>query len=307
MAIPTSRTKAKGTILLDTELCHGCGRCVQVCKDFSLKLENGKVALSNQSAFGCIACGHCMAICPEGAIQIQGRTMSPADLFPLPNPAMAASYEQILATFERRRSIREFKDQEVSDEMIEKILRAARTSPMGLPPSDVNVLVIHGKERNRAFAGDFCNYLDSIRWFISGWFLTLMRPFWGKENDQMFRQFLKPAIELFIDEFKKGNNWVNYDAPVSFYFYGSPYTDPADTIVAATHAMIAAESLGLGTCMLGLIHPCIQKGKKAAAFRQKHGIRFPSQEGLVVIAGYPDVDYKNGIRRTFASETHLKG
>lgn len=80
-----------------------------------------------------------------------------------------------------------------------------------------------------------------------------------------------------------------------------PYADPADPIVAATYAMIAAESLGLGTCMLGAVHPFIQNGKAAQRFRKKYGIHHKSREGLFVIMGYPNVEYGKGIRRTFAS------
>jgi nitroreductase len=100
---------------------------------------------------------------------------------------------------------------------------------------------------------------------------------------------------------RKGIDLVTYDAPLAMYFYGSPYSDPADPIVAATYAMLAAETLGLGTCMLGGIHPMIQNGKKAREFREKHGIKFASREGLFVIFGHPKVKYQHGIRRTFAS------
>ena len=64
--------------------------------------------------------------------------------------------------------------------------------------------------------------------------------------------------------------------------------------------MLAGESLGLGTCMLGGVHPLIQNGKKAKIFRENWGIKFPSQEGLIVVFGYPAVKYKKGVRRTFA-------
>ncbi len=301
MAIPTSRTKEKATIIIDTDKCTGCGQCVEVCKDFSLCLENNKAKISETSVFGCIGCGHCMAICPTGAIEISGRELSKDDLFDLPPEKSATNYEQLFALFQRRRSVREFLDKEIKPEIVEKILDAARTSPMGLPPSDVNVLILDCKEKTRQFAVDFCNYLYEMKWFVSKWFLTLMRPFWGKTNDEFFRGFVKPAFDVYIKNMSAGIDLVYYGAPLAIYFYGSPYCDPADPIVAATTAMYAAESLGLGTCMIGMVHPLIQNGKKAKKFRVKHGIKYASREGLFVIFGYPAVKYRKGIKRTFAS------
>lgn len=300
MAIPTSRTKESAKISIDNTRCMGCGLCIEVCKSFNLSLENEKV-VSKNSVYGCIGCGHCMAICPQEAIKIRGRCLTPDDILTLPEPQENASYEEVLSLLLQRRSIREFKEVSVAKEIIEKVIEAAKTSPMGLPPSDVNLLVFDSPAKVRQFAEDFCDYLEGIKWLVSGWFLALMRPFWGKTNDELFRGFVRPTIDLYLDNMKKGINLVNYDAPVAMYFYGSPYADPADPIVAATYAMIAAESLGLGTCMLGAVHPFIQYGKGAQKFRQKYGIRFKSREGLFVIMGYSKVEYQKGIRRTFAS------
>jgi nitroreductase len=280
---------------------------VSVCSDYGLALENKKVRLSETACFGCIGCGHCMAVCPAGAIEIHGRELSPGDLFELPDKGSAATYGQLLSLLQRRRSVREFKDIPVERDLVEKILAAARTAPMGIPPSDVNVLVWDSREKVRAFAEGFCDYLESIRWLVSGWFLTLMRPFWGKANDEMFRDFIKPLFHIYVDNMRQGINVVNYDASVAIYFYGSPYADPADPVIAATYAMVAGEALGLGTCMLGAIHPMIQNGKKAKMFREKHGIKYPSKEGLFVIFGHPDVKYNKGVNRTFASVTGWKG
>lgn len=301
MAIPTSRTKEPAQINIVGEKCNGCGLCVSVCKDFSYKLENGKVMLSGTPLFGCIGCGHCMAICPTHAIEIHGRELSPADLYTLPGREKAATYEQMLHLLQSRRSIREFKDIPVEKELVAKILDTARTAPMGLPPSDVNVLVLENQARVRAFAKDYCDFLESIKWMVSDWFITLMRPFWGKENDEMFRGFIKPVVDIYTSSMREGVNVVNYDAPLAMYFYGTPYSDPADPIIVATYAMIAAESLGLGACMLGAIHPFIQSGNEARKFRQKQGIKYKSREGLFVIFGHPKVKYHKGINRTFAS------
>ena len=156
----------------------------------------------------------------------------------------------------------------------------ARTAPMGLPPSDVNVVIFDSREKSYAFAKDYSEYLDSMKWFVSRWFLSIMRPFWGKTNDEMFRNFIRPLFDIYINKMKEGVNLVNYDAPLSMYFYGSPYTDPADPIVAATYAMLAAESLGFGTCMLGGIHPLIQNGKKARKLLISQGTWYCNKKGM---------------------------
>jgi len=316
MAIPTSRTREKGHIHIDAAQCNGCGKCVEVCKDFGLELVEvhaqsappGPKAHASQTAkaketslFGCYACGHCMAACPQEAITIHGRTLSPSDLFQLPTLQHKASYEQLLNLLQHRRSIREFVDKKVEPEVIDKILTAATTSPMGIPPSDVHVLVFDSKEKNRKFAEDYCAFLQGKRWLVSKWFLAVMRPFLGRETTELFRLFDRPLLEAYIGHMEQGINVITYDAPLMLYFYGTPYVDPADPIVAATTAMYAAESLGLGTCMLGAIHPFIQSGGGAKKFREKYGIRHTSREGLFVIFGYPSVKYREGLKRTFAS------
>ncbi len=70
--------------------------------------------------------------------------------------------------------------------------------------------------------------------------------------------------------------------------------------------MIAGESLGLGTCMLGAVHSLIQNGRNAKHFREKYSIRFKSREGIFVIFGYPELKFKKGIRRSFADINPVK-
>lgn len=302
MPIPTSRTHENGRITIDAEKCNGCGLCTEVCSDANITMKDGKAVVSQEDAvFGCIACGHCMAICPTGAISVNGRTLSPDDLIPLPDKAETATYDSLINLFNRRRSIREFKDKPVEQELIDKILAAAATAPMGLPPSDVSVLVLNGKEKVFQFSKDYCDYLKNLKWMVSPAGLFFMRLFYGKANGDMFRDFIKPLIYAYTESMKKGENIVMYDAPLAFYFYGSPYTDPADPIIACTYAMHAAEALGLGTCMLGGMHPFFQSGGAAKKFREKQGIRWKSKEGLFLIVGYPKFKYQHSLKRTFAN------
>ena len=98
-----------------------------------------------------------------------------------------------------------------------------------------------------------------------------------------------------------GMNVVTYDAPLVTYFYASPHSDPADPIPAASHAMLCAEALGLGTCLIGSIHPLMQYGRKAKLFRQKYGIKYAGRGGVFVLCGHPQISYAKGIKRTSAS------
>ena len=306
MSIPTSRVKEPANIFIDIDKCTGCGLCVEVCKDFSFKIVDHKVVKSDTPVFGCVGCGHCMMICPSGVIAIEGRSLSPVELFHLPDKSTAPKYEGLLALLQRRRSVREFRDIPVEPEKINQILEAAQTAPMGIPPSDVHVLVLENKTQVHNFAVEFSSYLNGIRWIASDWFLTLITPFMGKTNSEMMHSFIKPVFDIYVESMNNGKNWINYDAPAAMYFYGSPYSDPADPIIAATYAMLAGESLGLGTCMLGAIHPFIQNGKKARLFREKYGIKYPSREGLFVIFGYSEVNYKKGVKRSFADIHRFK-
>jgi len=241
-----------------------------------------------------------MAICPKDAIRVEGRFLDYKDFFPLPKKEEATSYTDLMNLFKRRRSIREYKDKPVEKELIDKVIEAAKTAPMGIPPSDVNIVVMDSKEKVRQFAVDFCKYLENMQWFVSKWFQTLMWPFWSKSTYNMFKDFLRPLVYGYINSMKEGTNHVTYDAPAAIYFYGSPYTDPGDPYIAATYAMIAAESLGLGTCLIGGVHPFTLNGSPAKKFREMYNIRYKSKAGLIVIMGYPKYKFRKGIWRSFA-------
>jgi len=143
--------------------------------------------------------------------------------------------------------------------------------------------------------------IDQLKCTGCGKCITVCSDFGFKIINGKATRSEEPLFDVYIGSMNKGIDHVTYDAPVALYFYGTPYCDPADPIIAATYAMTAAESLGLGSCMLGAIHPFLQFGFGVKEFRNKYNIRFKSREGLVLIVGYPKVKYARGIRRTFAN------
>lgn len=259
MSLKTSRTSENARVKIDFNQCSDCGLCSVVCKDLTLTMQNGRIQIDNNPIFGCVGCAQCVAVCPEDCIEVEGRTIVMDDFIPLKEFKTAADYNQLYSLMFKRRSIRDFKDKEIEQEIIDKILQAASTSPMGIPPSDVEVIVFKGKDKVSSFSKDFIEYLESIKWMFSKWTIPLWKPFISKEDYEMYKSFLLPLINFLIERNKKGEDWLLYNAPLAIYFYGSPYSDPADPLIPATYAMLAAESLGLGTCMIGSINPFIKR------------------------------------------------
>ena len=301
MPLKTSRTSEKATVKIDFSQCSDCGLCSVVCKDLTLTMRKGKIVVDENPLFGCVGCAQCVAVCPEDCIEVEGRTIVMDDIVPLPEDKTAANYEQLNSLMFKRRSIRDFKDKDIEQEKIDQILKAASTSPMGIPPSDVEVVVLRGKEKVNSFSKDFIKYLESIRWMFSRWTIRFWRLFNSGADYDMYKSFLMPLIDFLIERNKKGEDWLLYNAPLALYFYGSPYSDPADPYIPATYAMLAAESLGLGTCMIGSIHPFIKR--RRVPLKKKYKISSNNKNGIFLIIGYPKVKYQKGIKRTFARVT----
>jgi len=168
---------------------------------------------------------------------------------------------------------------------------------MGIPPSDVEVLVLNGASKVKEFSNDMISYFKQINRFINKNTLWMLKPFIKKTDYQMFKTFIIPMIHFFISKKNEGEDWLLYGAPLAMYFYNSPYSDPADAYITATYAMIAAESLGLGSCMIGSINPFLAHGGNN--IKSKYGLNKNGKQGIFVIFGYPKYKYQKTIKRTF--------
>lgn len=167
MAIKSSRTNGVAAVRIDHDRCCGCQLCVKVCKGDPLYWENGKVQVDQTRGFGCYGCGHCMAICPQNCITVEGRCLLATDVVERKPDAVPADYQQLYDLMLQRRSIRNFTGEEISQEHIKQILAAAVTAPMGVPPSEVGVVVLDGRDKVAAFAADLIGCIRKIKWLFA--------------------------------------------------------------------------------------------------------------------------------------------
>ncbi|MEI8202362.1 MAG: nitroreductase family protein [Bacteroidota bacterium] len=303
MSISTSRTSGNANVSIDHSKCTRCLFCVKVCKGMPLYFENNMIQVDQSRLFGCIACGQCVAICPFGAIKVEGRLLNPSDVVPIPLKENRASYEHVFNLMFARRSVRDFHNQEIEQEVIDKILKAASCAPMGIPPSDVRVVVLNGKDKVKEFSGDFIQQLSKIRWMFSKFSLIMMRPFISKTDYELFNTFLTPVIDFLIEKDKADEDWLLYGSPLAIGFFGGQASDPLDADIAATYASIAAESLGVGSCFIGTVPIFLKYGAKK--MRNKYHI-LPFKYGAWIIFGYSKYSYHQSIHRTFADISYYQ-
>jgi len=58
-------------ILIDEELCDGCGACVIPCAEGAIVLVDGKARVEDETL--CDGAGFCIPVCPTGALTIETR------------------------------------------------------------------------------------------------------------------------------------------------------------------------------------------------------------------------------------------
>jgi len=238
-----------------------------------------------------------MMVCPTGAVTVSGRGVSPEDLVSLPEPETRASGEALAALMLARRSVRHFGDQPVEAEVIERVVDMAAMAPMGIPPWDVGCVSVIGREEVQGVADEVVKGYEGFLKIFKPWLLAMMRPFMGRAKYEMFADFIRPLAETYVRSRREGGDKLFYNAPALLIFHHSPYADALDAGIACTYAMLAAESLGLGSTIIGGAPPILQRNRELC---RRLGIPDENTPSMALILGYPTVRFRKAIRRRFA-------
>ncbi len=216
---------------VDRDACIKCGECAVDCPYGIIEIEDGFPVVNPDKEQQCIECQHCMAVCKPGAISIFG--LDPADSLPLkgnlPDPA---ALEVLMMG---RRSVRRYKDEPVSPELIERIMEVVRMAPTGVNRRSTHFTLVEdaaamAELRNRTYTG--------------------LREVVDAES-------LPAGMEFFAgiaDAWDKGVDILYRGAP-HFLVASAPSDGPSavpDCLIALSYFELLANSHGLGTVWDGL-------------------------------------------------------
>lgn len=288
---------AKELHRVNLETCRGDGICVDVCPENVLEILDGKATTVESREEHCILCGQCVAVCPTDAMQMP--KLPSEDFEELPR--LPFGYDEFLDFLRQRRSVRVFKDRPVERDLIDRILAAAATAPMGMPPHSTEVVVLDQREEHDFLLEELVkDYASLVRAFSSPVGRAMVRLASGAENFRMLKDYIADLARYANEAYHRdGTDRYMYRAPVLMLFHGRrwamSYEENAHLV--CHHAMLAALSLGLGTTIIGLIPPIVDRSK---VLRQRYGIPKDNRVLTSLILGHPKYKYKQSIRRDLA-------
>lgn len=254
-------------INIDKNKCIKCNNCIEdcVCKIFK-KGAYGYPELDEKILANCLGCTHCMAVCPTEAISLEGK--NPTDAFEIKD----IDSENILQLIRQRRSIRQYKKDDIPDYLLEKLKDMLPFIPTGCNQNSIHFSIV----KNR-------NTMDELREYTLKSLLNI-------SNNKL----ISPIIEKFLMKYKKalidGEDIIFRDAPSIIVVSAPIFATCANQnpIIALSYIELYAQSLGLGTCYCGFGDMCF---KFIPELSQMIGITDGYKPVYVMTIGLPDVKY----------------
>jgi nitroreductase/NAD-dependent dihydropyrimidine dehydrogenase PreA subunit len=255
-------------ITIDSTRCKGDGLCSSVCTlGVFRQIKSGEVPeVDEELRNHCFSCGQCVTICPHGAISHEEYPEG------MTNPVrkdLIPSYEQVLELVRTRRSKRHFKDTPVGQDLIERILDAARFAPSGHNEQGTEFVVVQGKD-NVSHIAELA--VDSMRsmasLFKSPVGRMIMRMIMGRRGAAYVGK-LAPELDHVAEAFENGQDGILHQAPLLILFCADRVGDFMAAInanLALHNATLAAESLGLGCFYTGFIVMATRRSEAIAEY-----------------------------------------
>ncbi|MBF4692480.1 nitroreductase family protein [Fusibacter ferrireducens] len=271
--------------VVNCEKCIGCGLCVKDCIARDIKIVDQKAVVRNVN---CMNCGHCIAICPQNAVTIEEYNMEEVKAYSKEHFDIES--ETLLNFIKYRRSVRQFKAQDVESKILEKIIEAGRFTQTGINMQDVSYAVIKsGLPELRGMT------LESLK-NTGEYILANLTP-----ENKMYENYARMWIKMYTSyqTNPEGSDFLFFNAPVVIVISAKSEVNGA---LAASNMELMANALGLGTFFSGFLAKAAHGNAQIRDFLQ---IKEGKEVVCAMVIGHPAVKYKRTVPRKQADITWM--
>ncbi|MCJ8501096.1 nitroreductase family protein [Desulfatitalea alkaliphila] len=295
------------TTAIDPELCTGCGLCIEVCPSETITLLHGKAVVSGKESLNC---GHCAAVCPTGAVAVGAidPDMSAFQTFQEEttwSPHGRYDTAALVNLMRSRRSCRNFRQQPVARDILEDLIRIGITAPSGSNCQMWTFTVLPDPAAVRALAariGDFFRKLNRLA--QKKWLRKLLKGVGRPELDHYYRNHFESIARGLLQWDNGGRDLLFHNAPAAIVVAAKNQAScPAeDALLATQNILLAAHSMGLGTCLIGFAIAAMHRSDEIKAL-----LRLPADETpyAVIALGYPREKYQRVTGRKKATVRYI--
>jgi ferredoxin len=285
---------------VDLSTCKKCRICAAICPAGIIRADEKARFIAEREAF-CIRCGQCMAACPTRSISVEGLSYD-KDFFALPQ-GRESWQEALYGLISSRRSIRNFKDEPVPRELLEKIVQAISFAPPGYTPLKVELTVVNNRELIRkAVPKIAAMYEQLIKMDANPLMRGILKRKAGESNYHVLAEHVLPLMKMRMPGLKAGTeDTIARGAPAMILFHSARQSE--DIFIALAYGLLAAHALGLGATAIGLIPPSVERSLE---LREMFKIPAGNRVQASMIVGYPKYKYSRGIKREPAGVTWVE-
>lgn len=272
--------------------CKACGICSEICP-VNIIGQNGSFQFIKEREHLCLQCGQCMAVCPAKAIQVKGLSYE-NDFIELSSDK--SNYKNFIETLSSRRSVRTFKNQPVSEELIDEIVNSVSYAPFGASPEKMEISIINNRETIESALPTISDFFKRIEKMIENPITSrILRLLVGKEDFQTVKNHIYPIAKGGTYNLENGDG-ITRGAPTLITIHAAKNAEAHTNngVIYATYIMLAAHAIGLGATMIECIISAINRNKELKAIFQ---IPDDNEAVMAVIIGHPKYKYKRTIKR----------
>lgn len=219
---------------VNPERCTRCGLCETDCPAQIIKQEGSALPrIEPDQEPLCYQCQHCLAVCPTAAISILGR--NPADSLPLTS---LPTLDQVERFVRGRRSIRQYRDQNVDSILIKRLLTTLANVPTGVNRRELTFTLIDDRA-------------------VMGGIRTKVYQALASAPPSRVPEYLSSAATAYQD---KGVDRVFRGAPHALVVSAPPEAPcpNQDVVLAVAYFEFLAQSAGLGTVWWGMMRSILE-------------------------------------------------